>query len=270
MQSGNIQRILANLWILATVAISAMLTACDNSDNSPKTPTITVYAAASLSNALDEINATYQQKYASTVNTSYASSGTLAKQIQNHAPADVFLSADTAWVDALAKQSHLLADSQKNLLANRLVLITPKDNPATIGIGTDGFFDPKQFDGKLCIGNPDSVPAGKYAKQALTYLGMWDKLADKLVQTENVRSALNFVNRGECQLGVVYRTDAAVADNVKIVATFDKDSHQPIVYPLAIVQQANSDAASVRQYYEFLQSDDAQRIYQKYGFEVLP
>ncbi len=236
------------------------LTAC-----SAKKPedTLIVYAPASLATVIDDINHAYHQAYATKVQTSYASSGTLAKQIANDAPADIFLSADTTWLLYLQQKNYI--KQHVNLLSNRLVLITPKNTPTTISIYPNGSFDVSQFNGKLCIGNPNSVPAGKYAKQALTDLNLWQALMPYLVETEDVRAALNFVNNGECKLGVVYATDANIASNVKVVATFSKESHTPIIYPVAIIKKN----AKSQQYYEFLQSPTAKAIYQKHGFGVL-
>ena len=254
--------------ILILLVLSS-LGACSQ-DPSTKAQTVTVYAAVSLSNALDEINALYQQQYDTVVHTSYASSGTLAKQIQSRAPAEVFLSADTTWMDNLANKNYLVEGSQKNLLTNRLVLITPKDKPVPLNVAENGLFDPHLFQGKLCIGNPQSVPAGKYAKEAFTYLGIWDGLLDKLVETQDVRSALNFVHRGECQLGVVYLSDVTIANTVQIVAIFPKDSHRPITYPLAMIKNDHQNNLNIKSYYDFIQSANAITIYKKYGFEVLP
>lgn len=236
------------------------LTACnlEKSDS-----TLTVYAPASLATVIDEVNHAYYQAYATKVQTSYASSGTLAKQIENNAPVDIFLSADTAWLAYLQQKKYV--QKHTNLLGNRLVLITPKDTPTATPIHHNAAFSPSQFDGKFCIGNPKSVPAGKYAKQALTHLGLWNDITPHLVETEDVRSVLNFVNIGDCQLGAVYATDAKIASNVQVVGTFPEESHSPIIYPAALIK-SNSES---ERYYLFLQSATAKAIYQKYGFSVL-
>lgn len=227
---------------------------------------VTVYAAASMTNAIDDINKLYEKQYATKVKTSYASSGTLAKQIENNAPADVFISADLAWMRHLEQKQKIVSGSQKNLLGNRLVLVTPKNNPIKTSIKMEKSFNiGKAFTGKLCTGNTASVPVGKYAKEALGYLNWWNVIRPRLVETEDVRSALNFVNKGECQLGIVYATDAKVASNVKVIGTFPLSSHTPIVYPIAMVKQ-NQEA---QRYYQFLQSEQAKAIYKKYGFSVL-
>ncbi len=234
--------------------------------NATPPATLNIYAAASMANALDEINALYQQQYAVSVHTSYASSGTLAKQIDNGAGADIFISADTQWMQYLSKKQRIIDSSQKNLLGNRLVLITPKNSPINSTIKMTSSFDiGNAFTGKLCTGNTQSVPVGRYAKQALTHLGWWHTIAPRLVETEDVRSALNFVNKGECQLGIVYATDAKIASNVLVVGTFPLASHEPIIYPIAMVKKTQE----TKRYYRFLQSKQAVAIYQKYGFSVL-
>ncbi|USZ14770.1 molybdate ABC transporter substrate-binding protein [Moraxella sp. FZFQ2102] len=251
-------------WMMAAMALAA----CTQSDGARDDgeDSLTVFAPASLANAIDEINAIYQAQNGISIHTSYASSGTLAKQIENHAPADVFISADTAWMVYLADKKALANQAYHQLLSNRLVLITPKNHPTTVPIADDGSFDVAVFRGKLCIGNTDSVPAGRYAKQALSHLGMWQALTPKLVETEDVRQALTFVDKGECELGIVYATDVVASDRVSVVARFATDSHDPIIYPVAMV----SGRGATLQYVDFLSSKQAQAIYHKYGFVVLP
>lgn len=227
---------------------------------------VTVYAAASMTNAIDEINQLYTKQHKTRAKSSYASSGTLAKQIENNAPADIFISADVKWMNHLASKDKIVTQSQKNLLGNRLVLITPKNKlPAKTITMSSSFPIQTVLSGKLCTGNTSSVPVGRYAKQALTHLDWWQAVRPKLVETEDVRAALNFVNRGECQLGIVYATDAKIARNVAVVGTFPLASHDPIVYPIAMVRQSTE----AKQYYNFLQSKQAKAIYRKYGFSVL-
>lgn len=226
---------------------------------------VTIFAAASLTNAINDINAVYEKQHKEKIRTSYASSGTLAKQIEKGAKADVFISADMAWGKYLQEKGKVVEGSYKHLLGNRLVLIAPKNSP-TSSVKMDKSTDfSKILTGKLCTGNTGSVPVGKYAKQSLTYLGWWDSVTPKLVETEDVRAALNFVNRGECQLGIVYQTDVAVVKNVKTVGVFPLASHTPVVYPLVLIND-NKDS---RRYYQFLRSDTARAIYKKYGFSVL-
>jgi len=188
---------------------------------------VTVYAAASLTNAINELDVIYEQKNKVQIQTSYAGSSTLAKQIEAGAPADIFISADVQWMDYLQKKQLVSANDRVNLLGNRLVVIAPKARPIKLKI--DKSFDfTRVVQGKWCTGDTKSVPVGKYAKQALTSIGWWDKVSTRLVETEDVRAALNFVARGECQLGIVYATDAAISKNVVIIGTFPENTHQPI------------------------------------------
>jgi len=225
---------------------------------------ITVYAAASLTNAVNELDTIYEQKNKTEVKTSYAGSSTLAKQIEAGAPADVFISADVQWMDYLQNKQLVTAADRINLLGNRLVVITPKDHPLKLKI--DKSFDPsKVTQGKLCTGDTKSVPVGKYAKQALSSLGWWDKVQPRLVETEDVRAALNFVARGECQIGIVYATDAAISKDVVVAGIFPENTHPPIIYPVGLTKK---NAESVK-FYKFLQSGQAKTIFKKYGFSVL-
>ena len=226
--------------------------------------TITVYAAASLTNAVNELETLYEQKNKTEVKTSYAGSSTLAKQIEAGAPADVFMSADVQWMDYLQNKQLVVPTDRINLLGNRLVVITPKDRP--IKLKMDKSVDPtKAIQGKLCTGDTKSVPVGKYAKQALTSLGWWEKLEPRLVETEDVRAALNFVARGECQVGIVYATDAAISKDVVVAGIFPENTHPPIIYPVGLIKK-NEDSVK---FYKFLQSGQAKAVYKKYGFSVL-
>lgn len=225
---------------------------------------VTVYAAASLTNAINELDVIYEQKNKVQIQTSYAGSSTLAKQIEAGAPADIFISADVQWMDYLQKKQLVSANDRVNLLGNRLVVIAPKARPIKLKI--DKSFDfTRVVQGKWCTGDTKSVPVGKYAKQALTSIGWWDKVSTRLVETEDVRAALNFVARGECQLGVVYATDAAISKNVVIVGTFPKNTHQAIIYPIGLVKK-NTESMK---FYKFLQSSQATKVFKKYGFSVL-
>lgn len=225
---------------------------------------VTVYAAASLTNAINELDVIYEQKNNVQIQTSYAGSSTLAKQIEAGAPADIFISADVQWMDYLQKKQLVSANDRVNLLGNRLVVIAPKARPIKLKI--DKSFDfTRVAQGKWCTGDTKSVPVGKYAKQALTSVGWWDKVSTRLVETEDVRAALNFVARGECQLGIVYATDAAISKNVVIIGTFPENTHQPIIYPIGLV---NKNTESMK-FYKFLQSSQATKVFNKYGFSVL-
>lgn len=227
---------------------------------------ITLYAAASLTNALTEISKNYQTAHDVTIKTSFAGSSTLAKQIEAGAPAQIFASADEQWVDYLQQRNLIQANSRQELLTNRLVLISPKAQ--TFAVTMDKSFNlTNAFKGKICTGDTASVPVGIYAKQALQYLGWWDNLENRLVATENVRSALAFVERGECAAGIVYETDAKISEKVTIIGRFPAASHTKIVYPFALVKGEPNKATIA--FYQYLQSDKAQAVFSKYGFSPL-
>ncbi len=227
-----------------------------------------VFAAASLKNALDDVAAAYKQKTGKTVAISYAGTATLAKQIEQGAPADIFFSADMAWMDYAVDHKLVKAETRRTLLGNEIVLVAPKASTAAIAIepGMDlaGLLGP---DGHLAMANVDSVPAGRYGKAALESLGVWDSVAGKVVQSENVRMALAFVARGEAPAGIVYATDAAAEPAVKVIGVFPADSHPPILYPVAMT--ASSTNPEARAFFDFLQSDAATPAYRKQGFTVV-
>ncbi|WP_377292140.1 molybdate ABC transporter substrate-binding protein [Rhizobium sp. SG2393] len=228
---------------------------------------VTVFAAASLKGALDEVNAAWKTAGGGTATVSYAASSALAKQIEAGAPADVFLSADLAWMDYLAGRNLIRADSRADLLGNRLVLIAAKDKaePREIGKGFD--LAALLGDGRLAMGAVDSVPAGKYGKAALTALGIWPSVEAKVAGAENVRAALLLVSRGEAPFGIVYETDARADPGVAIVGTFPEDSHPKIVYPAAAL--AAGRQAPSKAYLAFLKRPEAAAIFERYGFMVL-
>jgi molybdate transport system substrate-binding protein len=229
---------------------------------------ILVFAAASLKNALGDVANAWTQKTGNKANVAFASSSRLARQIQHGAPADVFISANVAWMDALQVERLIDASSRRDLLSNRIVLIAHgRDTPrATI---TGGFDLPRLLHGgKLAMAMVDAVPAGIYGKAALTSLGIWNKVAAHVAQTDNVRTALALVARGEAPYGIVYATDAAASDNVSIVAAFPADSHPPIVYPAAIRTESRKKALS-KKFLAFLSSPASRMIFERYGFPVL-
>jgi len=231
---------------------------------SVKAESVTIYAAASLTNAMGDLEKIYEKQNNIEVKTSYAGSSTLAKQIEAGAPADIFISADTQWMDYLQNKKLVATNDRLNLLGNRLVLITPKGQ--SLKIKLDKTTDPnKAFTGKICTGDTKSVPVGKYAKQAFTNLGWWSRVEPKLVETEDVRAALNFVARGECQVGIVYATDAAISKDVTVVGVFPENTHSPIIYPVGLVKKNLNST----KFYQFLQSNQAKVIFKKYGFSVL-
>lgn len=226
---------------------------------------LTVFAAASLKNALDEVSADWKNHGGATVAASYASSSVIAKQIEQGAPADVYISADTQWMDYLVQKS--LVIKPHDLLGNKLVMISSKDNPVQIDIHPK--FDLLKLlgTGRLAVGDPSNVPAGIYAKQALEKLGVWNTVEPKLAPAADVRAALVLVSRGETPLGIVYRTDALIDPNVRIAGVFPEDSHPPIHYPVAVVAAShNADAAK---YVAYLSTPAAEAIFERYGFAVI-
>ena len=230
-------------------------------------PPLLVFAAASLTNVLQELGTAYEQQSGRAVKYSFAASSALARQAESGARADVFVSADTDWMDYLQARNLVDTASRVNLLGNRLVLIAPAGSPVQLRIAP-GFALAAALgrDGRLSTGDPDAVPVGKYAKSALTSLGVWNQIADRLVRADNVRTALLFVERGEAPLGIVYATDAAIDSGVRIVDTFPAATHLPIVYPVA--RLAGGDPAAA-EFITFLRSSAARAAFERYGFTVL-
>jgi molybdate transport system substrate-binding protein len=229
---------------------------------------LTVFAAASLKNALDDANAAFTKATGIKVVASYAASSALAKQIEQGAPADVFVSADLQWMDYAAAHQLIKADTRVNLLGNRLVLIAAKDSKLDKVEIAKGFDIAKLAgDGRIAVADVKAVPAGLYAKAALESLGAWAGAEPKLAMAENVRATLAFVARGETPIGIVYETDAKVEPKVKIVGVFPDGSHPPIVYPLAATAAATNTAAA--RYLDFLRTPAAKAIFEKYGFSFL-
>lgn len=228
---------------------------------------VTVFAAASLKNALDATNAAWTKETSKETTVSYAASSALAKQIEAGAPADIFISADLAWMDYVAEKKLVKDDTRSNLLGNRIVLVAPKDAAKPVEI-KDGFdLAGLVGDGKLAMGAVDTVPAGKYGKAALEKLGVWPAVEAKVAGVESVRAALALVSRGEVPYGIVYQTDAAADPGVAVVATFPEDSHPPIIYPIAILSEASS--ADANAYLNFLKSEAAARFFTEQGFTIL-
>jgi len=226
---------------------------------------ITVFAAASLTNALQDIATVYQKEHKVAIASSFASSSTLARQIEAGAPADLFISADQKWMNYAVEKETIQADTRKNLLENTLVLVAPKSSAqgdVTINTRTDWAALLKG--GRLAVGDPDHVPAGIYAKEALQKLGSWDSLSSKLAPADDVRNALALVERDEAPLGIVYGSDAVASKGVKVVGVFPADSHQKVEYPIAIVK--GHDNATVKAFYQYLQGPEAAKIFQQYGF----
>jgi len=226
---------------------------------------VTVYAAASLTNVLTEITAQYEREKGVKVVNAFAASSALAKQIENGAPADIFMSADTKWMSYLQDKSKIENGTRKDLLGNRLVLIAPKGKSFKVDF-TKNFEFAKAFDGRLCTGELDSVPVGIYAKKALGNLGWWDSVKTRIVGAQDVRAALVFVERGECTAGIVYETDAKISTKVDIVGVFPESSHDPVVYPIGLVVGAQPASKGLL---EYIASPKAGEIFTKYGFTLL-
>jgi molybdate transport system substrate-binding protein len=251
----------------ALFAAFAMLWGAAFSSASAEDKTLTVFAAASMKTALDDIDAAFTAKTGIKLTASYAASSTLAKQIEQGAPADVFVSADTDWMDYAAAKKTIDTATRVNLLGNSIVLIAPKGSRiehVTIAQGLD--LAKLAGDGRIATGDVKSVPVGKYAKAALEKLGAWQAAEPKFAMAESVRAALTLVARGEAVLGIVYATDAKVEPGVKIVGTFPADSHPPIIYPVAATATAKGE---VKEYLDYLHSQAAKAVLERYGFTYL-
>lgn len=260
MQAVNVRR----RSMIRALAFGLALAAGSLSGMAAQARDVTVFAAASLKNALDDIAAAWTRETGKRVVISYAASNVLAKQIEAGAPADIFFSADLDWMDDLTSKNLIRSESRIHLLANSLVLVAPKDS--TVSISLQQGIDLASILGsnRLAMGNVQAVPAGKYGKAALEHLRAWDGVKDRVAQAENVRAALLLVSREEAPLGIVYRTDAVSDPNVKIVASFPEKSHPPIVYPVAVIRDStNADAA---EFLVFMRSSKARPFFEKQGF----
>ena len=222
------------------------------------------FAAASLTNAFEEIAKAHRAKGGGPVKFSFAASSTLAKQIESGASADIFASADEQWMDYLAERKLIEAATRSSRLGNALVLVTPATDKRPVYIKPRFDLAGMIGSGKLATGDPAHVPVGRYAQQALTKLGVWDAVAPKIARTDNVRAALLLVERGEAPFGIVYATDAAASGKVNIAGTFPADSYPPVSYPFAIL--AKRDRPEVRRFFDFLHGPEAQAVYRKAGF----
>lgn len=249
--------------LLATLFVSPLIAPVAASAAEP----VTVFAAASLKETVESIAADWKAETGNDVRVSFAGSSALARQIEEGAPADLFISADLKWMDHLDKAGSIKSDTRVNLLGNRIVLVAPKGSTLSIKIATGFPLAGLLGDGRLAMANVDAVPAGTYGKAALDNLGVWDAVKDKVAQAENVRAALLLVARGEAPLGIVYETDARVDPSVTILDRFPEDSHKPIVYPAALTaDNANANAAA---FLAYLQGARAHAIFTEAGFTVL-
>jgi molybdate transport system substrate-binding protein len=227
---------------------------------------ITVFAAASLTNVLQDLGDEFTRQNSIAVRFSFAASSALAKQIENGAPADVFFSADPEWMDYLQERNLIQRPTRHNALGNRLVLIAPLDSRLQLKIAANFPLAAALGAGRLATGDPDSVPVGRYAKEALMRLQVWDAVVDRMVRADSVRSALAFVDRGEAPLGIVYETDALVDKRVRVIDVFPPGSHAPIIYPVALTKSAREDAA---RFVAYMRSPAGDVVFSHYGFTPL-
>ncbi len=247
-------------WLAIALAASAPAHAYERVQNE-----ITVFAAVSLTDALTEIGGAFRVDTGISVRYSFAASSALARQIESGAPADVFVSADLEWMDYLEQRSRIDAASRRNVAGNELVLIAPRSSRLELKIAPGFALDQALGDGRLATGDPASVPAGRYAHAALMTLGVWSQIESRLVPADNVRAALAYVSRGEVPLGIVYRTDALIDPEVKVIDVFPAATHPAIVYPAAATGRG---LAIVTQYLDFLVSGKAREIFARHGFAM--
>ena len=245
--------------------IAALLVAWALSAQPASAQTVTVFAAASLKDALDDVGRAYEARTGVKVRVSYAATSAIARQIEQGAPADIFISADSEWMDYLAQRRLIEPSSRRDLLGNRLVLIAPASSKVALRIGRGMPLRRALGGGRLAVAGPQ-VPAGKYARGALAALGVWTSVSDRVVDAENVRSALQYVARGEAPLGVVYETDARVEPQVRIVGAFPASTHPPIVYPAAVT--TSSRGADAARFLAFLSGREALGAFRRFGFST--
>ncbi len=259
MNPSALLRSAAAALLLAATFASAAVGAQDQAG-------LTVFAAASLKESLDEAAAAYQKRTGIPVRVSYAASSALARQIEQGAPADVFFSADLEWMDYLQERNKLEVATRRSLLGNQLVLVAPKASKTRVDLKRPATFLAALGDGRLAVGQTQTVPAGKYARASLESLSLWSGVKARLAESESVRAALMLVARGETPLGIVYASDAKAEPNVRVLATFPEDSHPPIVYPVAALRGARAGQAT--QFVQWLGSPAADAVFQRRGFTV--
>ena len=232
----------------------------------PAAPPLTVFAAASLATALEELRGVYAQQSGRQVSLSCAASSTLARQIESGAGAGVFISADQEWIDYLVERRLVVESSRVALLGNRLVLVAPADRARPVEIKPGFDLAGLLGGGRLSTGDPAHVPVGRYAREALMSLGAWPGVEHRLVSADSVRAALVLVERGEVPYGIVYETDARSSRKVRTVGVFPASSHRPIVYPMVLV--AGRDGPDARDFYRFMLSERARAVFRSYGFSI--
>jgi len=250
--------------VLSCLALFAATLASGSEPAGPKP--VTVFAATSLTNVLQQLGKEFTRATGVPLRFSFAASSVLARQIEAGAGADVFFSADQEWMDYLEQRGLIQKSTRHNVVGNRLVLIAPTDSTVNLRIEPGFAIVAALGEGRLATADPDSVPVGRYAKQALTTLGVWPDLSDRLVRAEDVRHALMFVARGEVPLGIVYATDAKAENRVRVVDTFPANTHLPITYPMALLSKANPGAT---QFAEFIRGDVARAAFESFGFIAL-
>jgi molybdate transport system substrate-binding protein len=248
------------------VILAALVSLLPLSASAQGSDRIMAFAAASLTDALQEIGTAFGREHGKRVVLSFAASMTLARQIELSAGADLFIAADTESMDYLEQRNRIAKPTRQDLLGNRLVLIAPAGSTVTLAIAPQMKLAEALRGGRLAMANIESVPAGRYGRAALMALGAWTEVADRLAQGEDVRTALSYVARGEAPLGIVYATDARVEPRVRIVATFPENTHPPIVYPAALTPEASPDAA---QFLAYLRGPQARAVFESAGFTVL-
>ena len=260
-----LRRLLRWLAILALVGSTA--SALAQRGAAPDRAPLTVFAAASLTNALEDVGRAYTVRTGRPVRFSFASSSVVARQLEGGARADLFFSADTDWMDYVGSRNLIDKATRANILRGRLALIAPRASAVRLSIAP-GFPLAAALGrrGRLATGDPDYVPVGRYARSALLALGVWNDVADRLVRADNVRVALTYVARGEAPLGIVYETDARIESGVRVVALFPAASHPPIVYPVAVTRKARPGA---RAFYDFVRGPEGDAIFRRYGFATL-
>lgn len=270
-------RMETRLWLPALLIMGLLATgmagcgrSADNDGESPaeskvddQPVALLVSAAASLTDAVADLEKLYQEEHPQVSFTfNLASSGKLQTQIEQGAPADVFISAAQGKMDALEEKNLIVSETRKDIVKNRIVLIAARDNTALTG------FEGLSQAQVIAMGEPDSVPAGKYAKESLTSMGLWDKVESRTVYAKDVRQVLAYVESGDAEAGLVYQTDANISDQVKVIAMAGEDTHSSLVYPAAVVKDSQSQTAA-REFVEFLSSDKARAVFEKYGFTPL-
>lgn len=261
-------RILGTFLLASTLAMFIVTSGGTPKQALAQGKDVIILAAASLKNALDEASADWSRKTGKTTRIAYAASSALARQIEAGIPADIFISADVPWMDYVAERKLIKPASRTDFLGNQIVLIAGRDSKIDLKI--DKGFNLRGAlgnDGRLAMGSVEAVPAGRYGKAALEYLGVWPSVSDRVAQAENVRIALTLVSRGEAPLGIVYKTDAASEPAVRLIGTFPSDSHPAIIYPMALLSTSTNPDAQA--FIDYLKTPAARPFFEKHGFVVL-